>query len=133
MSLPSKREYLNRIHGRYQRAGRLHKSRILDEFCAIFGYHRKAALRLLNRSLLPASRHRPGPQPTYLTAVVLPPLGDPAPNAPKWFAAVEMIRLAADRDWLYKATKEVAKFWRCKRERRQFPEPLSNTTRQRAG
>jgi hypothetical protein len=24
----------------------------------------------------------------------LTPLGDPAPNAPKWFAAVEMIRLA---------------------------------------
>ncbi|MGD0743774.1 MAG: hypothetical protein ABSA45_01330 [Verrucomicrobiota bacterium] len=32
------------------------------------------------------------------------PLGDPAPNAPKWFAAVEMSRLAADRDWLHKAT-----------------------------
>ena len=39
----------------------------------------------------------------------LTPLGDPAPNAPKWFAAVEMIRLAADRDWLHKATKEIAK------------------------
>ena len=63
----------------------------------------------------------------------LTPLGDPAPNAPKWFAAVEIIRLAADRDWLHKATKEVAKFWRCKRERRQFSEPLSNTTRQQAG
>jgi hypothetical protein len=49
----------------------------------------------------------------------LTPLGDPAPNAPKWFAAVEMIRLAADQDWLHKATKDVAKFWRLKRERRQ--------------
>ena len=48
----------------------------------------------------------------------LTPLGDPAPNAPKWFAAVEMIRLAADQDWLHKATKEVAKFWRQKRGRR---------------
>ena len=47
----------------------------------------------------------------------LTPLGDPAPNAPKWFAAVEMIRLAADRDWLNKATKEVSKYWRHKRER----------------
>ena len=28
----------------------------------------------------------------------LTPLGDPAPNAPKWFAAVEMIRLAADKN-----------------------------------
>jgi DMSO/TMAO reductase YedYZ molybdopterin-dependent catalytic subunit len=54
----------------------------------------------------------------------LTPLGDPAPNAPKWFAAVEMIRLAADQDWLHKATKEISKYWRNKRERRQTPEPL---------
>ena len=26
----------------------------------------------------------------------LTPLGDPAPNVPKWFAAVEMIRLAVN-------------------------------------
>jgi hypothetical protein len=51
----------------------------------------------------------------------LTPLGDPAPNAPKWFAAVEMIRLAADQDWLHKATKEIAKFWRNKRDRRLNP------------
>jgi hypothetical protein len=48
----------------------------------------------------------------------LEPLGDPAPNAPKWFAAVELIRLAADREWLSKATKEVSKYWRHKREQR---------------
>src|SRR5450759_3009683 len=52
----------------------------------------------------------------------LTPLGDPAPNAPKWFAAVEMIRLAADQDWLHKATKEISKYWRHKRERRQIPQ-----------
>src|SRR5208283_4609767 len=55
----------------------------------------------------------------------LTPLGDPAPNAPQWFAAVEMIPLAADKDWLHKASKEIAKYWRNKRERRQTPEPLS--------
>src|SRR6478735_779234 len=49
----------------------------------------------------------------------LTPLGDPAPNAPKWFAAVEMIRLATDQEWLHKATKEIAKHWRKKREGRQ--------------
>lgn len=74
MSRPSKREYLTKIHGRYQRAGREHKSRILDEFCAICGYHRKAALRLLNRSVLQPPRRKPGPPPTYKPAVVLPPL-----------------------------------------------------------
>jgi hypothetical protein len=47
----------------------------------------------------------------------LDPLGDPAPNAPKWFAAVEVIRLAADREWLSKATREVSKYWRHRRER----------------
>ena len=49
------------------------------------------------------------------------PLGDPSPNAPKWFAAIEIIRLAADQDWLHKATKEIANYWRQKRERRQSP------------
>ena len=59
----------------------------------------------------------------------LTPLGDPAPNAPKWFAAVEMIRLAADQDWLHKATKEVAKFWRNKRERRVNLLPSSRSSK----
>ena len=48
----------------------------------------------------------------------LVPLGDPAPNAPKWFSAIEVIGLAADREWLNKATREVSKYWRHKRERR---------------
>jgi hypothetical protein len=55
----------------------------------------------------------------------LTPLGDPAPNAPKWFAAVEMIRLAADHDWLHKASKEISKYWRNKRERRTNMEPAN--------
>ena len=45
------------------------------------------------------------------------PLGDPAPNAPKYFSAVEMIELASDREWLHKATKELARHWKYKRER----------------
>jgi|SRR5262245_19912070 len=53
-----------------------------------------------------------------MAARKLVPLGDPAPNAPKWFSAIEIIRLATDRDWLNKATKEVSKYWRHKRERR---------------
>jgi len=48
----------------------------------------------------------------------LTPLGDPAPNAPKWFAAVAMVRLAADEDWLHRTTKEIAKHWRNKLKRR---------------
>jgi len=59
----------------------------------------------------------------------LTPLGDPAPNAPKWFATVEMIRLAADPDWLHKATKDVTKYWRQKRERRQLTKSFSLASR----
>ena len=51
----------------------------------------------------------------------LMPLGDPAQNAPKWFAAVLILRLAADEEWLHKATKEVAKYWLNKRQRRVIP------------
>jgi len=59
-----------------------------------------------------------------LAAGTLEPLGDPAPNAPKWFAAIEIIGLAIDRDWLNKATREVSKYCRHKRERRSKPKVL---------
>lgn len=74
MSLSAKREALARIHGRYQRAGRPHKTKILDEFCATCGYHRKAALRLLNRPLPTAPPKRSGPKVRYDPAQVLPVL-----------------------------------------------------------
>ena len=74
MSLSSKRECLARIHGRYQRAGRPHKSRILSEFCATCGYHRKAALRLLNQPLRTTPPKRSGPKIIYDPGVVLPVL-----------------------------------------------------------
>jgi len=53
-----------------------------------------------------------------MAAGKLTPLGDPAPNAPKWFSAIDLIQLAADSDWLHKASKELGKYWRHKRERR---------------
>jgi hypothetical protein len=53
-----------------------------------------------------------------MAASKLTPLGDPAVNAPKWFAAIEIIGLATDKDWLHKATKEISKYWKQKRERR---------------
>lgn len=74
MRLSAKREALARIHGRYQHAGRPHKTRILDEFCATCGYHRKAALRLLNRPLRTAPPKRFGPRLRYEPTAVLPVL-----------------------------------------------------------
>jgi hypothetical protein len=57
----------------------------------------------------------------------LEPLGDPAPNAPKWFSTVQLIQLAADRDWLSRASREVSKYWRHKRERCSKPRLVSST------
>jgi len=48
VSHKSRWEYLRRIHRRYAEADRADKSRILDEFCEVAGFHRKYALRLLN-------------------------------------------------------------------------------------
>jgi hypothetical protein len=81
ISLSAKREYLDRIHGRYQCAGRPHKQRILDEFCATCAYHRKSVLRLLNRLLRTVLTQRPGPKITYEPAELLPVL------KPIWLAS----------------------------------------------
>jgi hypothetical protein len=62
----SRWEYLRKIHPRYQNASAEVRQRILDEFCANCGYHRKYAIRLLNgpspreRKARRRSRH-----PTY--------------------------------------------------------------------
>lgn len=63
MSLQIRKEYLESIRGRYQRGGRVHKSKILDEFVEVCGYHRKHAVRLLNRRARP--RKAPGPKRKY--------------------------------------------------------------------
>ncbi len=51
MSRRSRKDYLQSIYARYQRASRSEKQRILDEFCANCRYHRKHAIRLLNHAL----------------------------------------------------------------------------------
>jgi hypothetical protein len=43
----SKHELVAALQGRYRRADRTGKARLLDEFCAATGYHRKHAIRLL--------------------------------------------------------------------------------------
>jgi hypothetical protein len=46
------------------------------------------------------------------------PLGKPAPNAPKYFVAVEVVANAENPDWLAQATRALAKHWRRKNEGR---------------
>lgn len=64
MSQRSRKEYLERIWPRYQRAGREYKRRILDEFCVNAEYDRKHAIKLLNRPVS-TRRQPPGPVPAY--------------------------------------------------------------------
>jgi hypothetical protein len=55
----SKREYIHAVRQRYARASKQAKGRILDEFCATLGYHRKAAIQVLaGPALRPRSRRR---------------------------------------------------------------------------
>ena len=49
MSPGARMEYLDSIYVRYKRASRKQKSKILNEFCINTCYHRKHALRLLNK------------------------------------------------------------------------------------
>ena len=56
MSVRAKGEYVQAIYQRYRRARRPEKRRILDEFCQVAGYHRKHAIRLLNRPAPDAAR-----------------------------------------------------------------------------
>ena len=53
-----------------------------------------------------------------VAAKLLVPLGKPAQNSPKYFAAVEITARAEDRTWLSEATKALAKYWLAKNSRK---------------
>ena len=55
MGKHEKKAYLQHIKPRYKKASKAEKQRILDEFCAVCCYHRKYAIRALNR--LKPSKH----------------------------------------------------------------------------
>ncbi|MCA1665946.1 MAG: hypothetical protein LC793_00760, partial [Thermomicrobia bacterium] len=56
MSMKTKRELLTVVSPRYVTATEAEKRRILDEFVAATGYHRKYALALLHHPPLPRTR-----------------------------------------------------------------------------
>ncbi len=53
-----------------------------------------------------------------VSAGKLKPLGKPKPNAVKFFSAIELLALLADRDWLDDATRTIAHYWKRKNARR---------------
>src|SRR5258707_15339521 len=61
VSMATRAELILAIRGRYASAGRPEKAKILDEFLALTGFHRKHAMRLLRGSDEPAKGDaRPG-------------------------------------------------------------------------
>src|SRR5437016_4910292 len=52
-------------------------------------------------------------------AKMLTPLGKPAANAQKYFAAMEIAERATNTEWLSAATRTLAKHWRRKNDRRR--------------
>ena len=57
--------------------------------------------------------------PLLVRAKLLSPLGKPAPNAIKFFAAVVVERLAEDDTWLGKATNAIYNYWLGQNSRRR--------------
>lgn len=74
MSQITRQEVLLRKRDRYQRAGKEHKSKIIDELVELFGYHRKAAIRALQRRKLVRAAYVRGRPKEYDPAKLLAPL-----------------------------------------------------------
>jgi hypothetical protein len=56
--------------------------------------------------------------PILVAAKLLRPLGNPALNGCKYFAAEELDRLRIDASWLAKASDVIVKYWRGKNSRK---------------
>lgn len=70
MSQQSKHELVEAIEERYLQASKPQKTKIIDEFVATTGYHRKHAIRLLKRGTSNRKRKRRGRKATYQGEVV---------------------------------------------------------------
>ena len=84
MGKNERQAYLKAIRSRYRRAGKKAKTTMLDEFCAVCGYHRKYAIRLLNQGGKAGRRRRPGRKPRYAGPELLTALKR------IWFASDQM-------------------------------------------
>lgn len=67
--------YLKTQRYRYHRGNRALKKQILDDFCETYGYHRKAAARLLRQPPVSDKKpKKPGKKKTYEPTLLLEPL-----------------------------------------------------------
>jgi hypothetical protein len=84
MGINERQAYLKAIRARYWRARKKIKVTILDEFCAVCGYNRKYAIRLLNQRAQARKKRRPGRKPMYASPELLMALKR------IWFASDQM-------------------------------------------
>jgi len=56
--------------------------------------------------------------PILTAAGLLKPLGQPAPNAVKYFATVTICELKQDAGWLFRVSKEIMQYWKTKNRRK---------------
>jgi len=69
MSAPARREIIEALRQRYAAATRDEKTRILSEFTAVSGLHRKSAIRVLNAEIDLTKQKRRGRPRLYDQAV----------------------------------------------------------------
>jgi hypothetical protein len=74
---------------------------------------------------------QPHDVPLLVAARLLKPLGNPAPNGVKYYAAIEIVELAKDRAWLVRATNALNLHWKRKNavKRARRPNPLLASAR----
>ena len=70
MTRTSIQEYTEAVRWRYLRSPKTEKSKILDEFTRVTGYHRKTAIRLLHQTDKPRFQKRRGRPRKYNAAVI---------------------------------------------------------------
>lgn len=84
MSRKERQTYLEAIIRRYKKSKREQKTKILDEFCAVCGYNRKYAIRLLHKKRRQKPKLKRGRKPRYERSLLLAPLKR------IWFATDQM-------------------------------------------
>jgi hypothetical protein len=54
--------------------------------------------------------------PVLVAVRLLKPLGNPMPNAVKYFGTLDVLEMARDRAWLAKVTNAVSQHWKAKNQ-----------------
>ncbi|MEI6077735.1 MAG: hypothetical protein WCS94_19290 [Verrucomicrobiota bacterium] len=75
----------------------------------------QAPARLTSEQTAWAINCQPHDVPVLVAARLLKPLGNPPPNAVKYFATSDVLELSRDRTWLSKVTNALNQYWQHKK------------------